>query len=60
MLQRKPRDQNVPIFQQISTDLSPVVLVIVFQVAAEDNPALLTAVEGDLRLVCRKPQARLV
>ena len=32
MLQLKPLDPNVPIFQQISTEVSPVVLVNVFQV----------------------------
>ena len=33
MLQLKPLDPSVPIFQQLNTDVSPVVLVNVFQVA---------------------------
>lgn len=41
MLQLKPLDQNVPIFQQINADVSPVVVVNVFQVPEEDIPALL-------------------
>jgi hypothetical protein len=43
MLRLKPLDPNVPIFQQISTDVSPVVLVNVFSVAEADVPALLEA-----------------
>ena len=46
MLQLKPLDQNVPIFQQINTDVSPVVLVNVFQVAEEDIAALMKAWEA--------------
>ena len=38
MLQLKPLDDNVPIFQQIGTEVSPVVLVNVFHVAKEDIP----------------------
>ena len=34
MLELKPLDPEVPIFQQIGTDVSPVVLVNVFQVAS--------------------------
>lgn len=41
MLQLKPLDDNVPIFQQIGTEAAPVVLVNVFQVAKEDIPAWL-------------------
>ena len=47
MLQLKPLDQNVPIFQQINSEVSPVVLVNVFQVAEGDIPALLRAWEAD-------------
>ena len=38
MVQLKPLDPIVPIFQQISADVSPVVLVNVFQVAEGDIP----------------------
>lgn len=47
MLQLQPLDPNVPIFQQMNADVSPVVLVNVFQVAEEDIPALLKAWEAD-------------
>jgi hypothetical protein len=47
MLQIRPLDQNFPIFQQLSTEASPVILVNVFQVAEADIPALLNAWEND-------------
>lgn len=47
MLELRPLDQNVPIFQQLNTDVSPVVLVNIFQVAEPDVPALLSAWEND-------------
>ena len=43
MLKLQPLDVNVPIFQQLQHDQSPVVLVNIFQVAAADVPALLFA-----------------
>ena len=55
MLQLKPLDPNVPIFQQISTDVSPVVLGNVFQVAEEDIPALLKAWEADANWMKQQP-----
>lgn len=55
MLQFKPLDPTVPIFQQIETDVSPVVLVNVFQVAQEDIPALLAAWEADANWMKRQP-----
>ena len=55
MLQLTPLDQNVPIFQQINTDVAPVVLVNVFQVAAEDIPALLKAWEADANWMKQQP-----
>ena len=55
MLQLKPLDQNVPIFQQVNSDVSPVVLVNVFQVAAEDIPALLKAWEADANWMKQQP-----
>ena len=43
MLQIRPMDTEVPIFQRLQTDLSPVVLENIFQVAEADIPALLEA-----------------
>jgi hypothetical protein len=39
MLQLKPLDSAVPVFQQLSTEQSPVILVNIFDVAAQDIPA---------------------
>ncbi len=47
MLQLKPLDETIPIFSQLSADLSPVVLVNIFHVAQDDIPALLKAWEDD-------------
>jgi hypothetical protein len=47
MLQLKPLDPAVPIFQQIQTEQSPVILVNVFTVAEGDVPVLLKAWEAD-------------
>ena len=47
MVQLQPLDANVPIFQQITIDLSPVVVVNIFQVTEADIPALLSAWEKD-------------
>jgi hypothetical protein len=47
MVQLRPLDPDVPIFQQVNTDLSPVVLVNIFHVAEADIPALLRAWESD-------------
>ena len=47
MLQLKPLDENVPIFQQLGADVSPVILVNIFNVAESDIPALLKAWEDD-------------
>jgi heme-degrading monooxygenase HmoA len=55
MLQLKPLDPNVPIFQQIGTDVSPVVLVNVFQVAEADIPALLEAWAADANWMKQQP-----
>ena len=55
MLQLKPLDPNVPIFQHLSTDVLPVVLVHVFNVAAVDVPALLNAWEADANWMKRQP-----
>ena len=55
MLQLKPLDSSVPIFQQIAPMLSPVILVNVFQVAGEDIPALLKAWEADANWMKQQP-----
>ena len=55
MLELKPLDPNVPIFQQINTDVSPVVLVNIFQVAEADIPALLKAWEADANWMKQQP-----
>lgn len=55
MLQLKPLDENVPIFQQIGSDVSPVVLVNIFNVAEGDIPALLKAWEADANWMKRQP-----
>lgn len=47
MLQLKPLDENVPIFQQLGADVSPVILVNIFNVAESEIPALLKAWEAD-------------
>ena len=55
MLQLKPLDEVVPIFAQLGVDVSPVVLVNVFQVAGEDVPALLKAWVSDANWMKRQP-----
>ena len=55
MLQLKPLDSNVQILQQIGTNLSPVILVNVFQVAEADIPALLKAWEADANWMKQQP-----
>jgi heme-degrading monooxygenase HmoA len=54
-MQLQPLDPNVPIFQQLDTDLSPVVLVNVFHVAETDIPALLKAWENDANWMKQQP-----
>jgi heme-degrading monooxygenase HmoA len=55
MLQLKPLDPAVPIFQQIQTEQSPVILVNVFTVAEGDVPALLKAWEADANWMKKQP-----
>ena len=55
MLQLQPLDPKVPIFQQLSSDVSPVVLVNVFQVAEADIPGLLKAWEDDANWMKGQP-----
>ena len=55
MVQLQPLDAKVPIFQQINIDLSPVVVVNIFQVAEADIPALLSAWEKDANWMKQQP-----
>jgi heme-degrading monooxygenase HmoA len=55
MLQLKPLDQKVPIFQQLNTEVSPVVLVNIFEVAPQDVSALLAAWEADANWMKQQP-----
>ena len=55
MLELRPLDPNVPIFQQINVDVSPVVLVNVFQVDEKDIPALVEAWEADANWMKQQP-----
>lgn len=55
MIQIRPLDQNVPIFQQLGMEEAPVILVNVFQVAEADIPALLKAWENDANWMKRQP-----
>ena len=55
MLQLKPLDSTVPIFQQLNTEQSPVVLVNFFTVAAGDIPALLAAWAADANWMKQQP-----
>lgn len=54
-LQQKPLDQDTPIFQPVKNDISPVVLVTVFQVTAEDLPALLKMWEAVANWMKQQP-----
>ena len=55
MLQLRPLDANVPIFQQLTVDVSPVVLVNVFEVGETDIPALVQAWEHDANWMKQQP-----
>lgn len=54
MLKFKPLDETTPIFQQLDTNLSPVVLVNIFTVAENDIPQLLKAWEHDANWMKRQ------
>ena len=55
MLQLRPMDTQVPIFNQLGEDLAPVILVNVFTVDAADVPALLKAWEDDANWMKQQP-----
>jgi heme-degrading monooxygenase HmoA len=55
MLELRPLDTKVPIFAQLGSDVSPVVLINLFEVAESDIPGLLTAWEHDANWMKRQP-----
>ena len=55
MLQLRPLDPIVPISEQLGSDVSPVVLINLFQVAEADVPGLLAAWEADANWMKRQP-----
>src|SRR5262249_49365774 len=55
MLQLRPLDPKVPISEQLSLDVSPVVLINLFQVAEADIRGLLKAWEDDANWMKRQP-----
>ena len=55
MLQLKPLDPAVPIFQQLQSEQSPVVLVNLFTVSENDIPELLTAWTSDANWMKQQP-----
>ena len=55
MLQLKPLDTKVGIFQQLETEVSPVVLVNIFHVDEVDIPALMKAWEADANWMKLQP-----
>ena len=55
MLQVRPLDPIVPITEQLGSDVSPVVLINLFQVAEADIPALVKAWEDDANWMKRQP-----
>ncbi|CAA9275069.1 MAG: FIG00454697: hypothetical protein [uncultured Acidimicrobiales bacterium] len=55
MLKRVEMDQHVTLFDQLSKEVGPVVLVNTFHVAPEDADALLDAWSGDAAYLKQKP-----
>ena len=55
MLQLRPMDPEVPIFQQLNSEASPAILVNVFTVAEADIPALLDAWQQDANWMKLQP-----
>ena len=55
MVRLRPLDEKVPIFQQLGTEVSPVILVNVFHVAEGDISALLKAWENDATWMKQQP-----
>jgi len=55
MVQLQPLDANVPIFKQLQTDESPVILVNLLRVTEADVPMLLNAWAQDAEWMKRQP-----
>ncbi len=55
MFQLKPLDENVPIFQQLGVNVSPVILVNIFNVAESDIQKLISAWEADANWMKMQP-----
>jgi heme-degrading monooxygenase HmoA len=55
LLQLRPLDAKVPIFQQLEAEQSPVVLVNIFQVSETDVSTLLNAWAADAAWMKRQP-----
>lgn len=55
MIDMQPLDKQIPIFEQLKTEQSPVVLVNIFNVAEEDISALLKAWENDANWMKKQP-----
>ena len=55
MLQRVEMDKNVGLFDQLSENVSPVILVNTFHVAVEDADALVAAWTNDAKILQAKP-----
>ena len=55
MLQLRPLDPNVPISEQLGSDVSPIVLINLFQVAETDIHGLMKAWEDDANWMKRQP-----
>jgi heme-degrading monooxygenase HmoA len=55
MLQLTALDPAVPVFQQLGAEVSPVILVNIFQVQEPDIPALLAAWESDANWMKQQP-----
>jgi heme-degrading monooxygenase HmoA len=55
VLQLRPLDSDVPIFQQLGAEAAPVILVNLFQVDPADAPALLEAWAADANWMKQQP-----
>lgn len=55
MLQINPLDPGVPVFAQLGAEVSPVILVNIFQVSEADIPTLLSAWEADANWMKLQP-----
>ena len=54
-MQLRPLDENVSIFQQLESEVSPVILVNLFQIAEAEIPDLLRAWEHDANWMKKQP-----